>query len=145
MPIELDDICFNKIAIIERCLVRVFEEYKSDTTLESPTHADALLLNLERACQAAIDLAMHLVARDRLGMPQDSADAFVLLSRAQRIAPETAKRLSAMVGFRNVAVHEYQRLNMDIVKAIVEKDWSVFEVFAQQLGMRIDPKGAKRR
>jgi len=24
-----------------------------------------------------------------------------------------------MVGFRNVAVHDYQRLNLDIVKAII--------------------------
>jgi len=54
MPIALDDVCFNKAGIMERCLNRIFEEAQADPDLGHPTHVDALVLNLERVCQAAI-------------------------------------------------------------------------------------------
>jgi uncharacterized protein YutE (UPF0331/DUF86 family) len=77
-----DDICLNKAAIIERALRRMKEEYAADPQLKNFTHIDALILNIERACQAAIDLAMHLVTKNRLGMPQNNAEAFRLLFKA---------------------------------------------------------------
>ncbi len=79
MPIELDDVVVNKASIIERCLRRVIEEYTKDPTLTNATHIDALTLNIERSCQAAIDLAIHLCAVNHLGIPQTSADTFKLL------------------------------------------------------------------
>jgi uncharacterized protein YutE (UPF0331/DUF86 family) len=61
----MDDVLLNKAAIMERCLRRVAEEYAgTPSRLLDPTHQDAIVLNLERACQAAIDAAMYLVARD---------------------------------------------------------------------------------
>lgn len=140
MPIALDDVCFNKASILERCLVRVFEEARFDPELTNWTHVDALVMNLERACQAAIDLAMHLVARDRLGMPQNSAEAFVLLQKKGILSEKTTLALASMVGFRNVAVHAYQSLNLLVVKSIVAHDWVVFVDFAHELGLRVEPK-----
>ena len=140
MPIALDDVCFNKASIIERCLVRVFEEARLDPGLSNWSHIDALVMNLERACQAAIDLAMHIVSRDRLGMPQNSAEAFQLLQRSGVLTEPTTQSLAAMVGFRNVAVHSYQSLSLVVVRTIVEKDWRVFVDFARELGLRVDPR-----
>jgi hypothetical protein len=57
---------FAKGAIIERCLRRVLEIYGDDPNLADLLHLDALTLNVERACQAAIDLALHVVAMDVL-------------------------------------------------------------------------------
>jgi uncharacterized protein YutE (UPF0331/DUF86 family) len=65
---------------------------------------ESLLLNLQRACQAAIDLATHLVVAAQLGPPSDSRDAFRRLEVAGRLTPPLSERLQAMVGFRNVAV-----------------------------------------
>jgi uncharacterized protein YutE (UPF0331/DUF86 family) len=65
MPIEPDDLCRNKAAIIERSLRRMKEEFAADPELVNYTHIDAMTLNIERACQAAIDLALHLIARER--------------------------------------------------------------------------------
>jgi hypothetical protein len=47
------------------------------------THVDALTLNIERAGQASINMAMHVVATRRLGVPQSNAEAFALLERAR--------------------------------------------------------------
>lgn len=139
MPIEPDDVCLNKAAIMERAIGRALEEFSFDPGLANYTHIDAMTLNIERACQAAIDLAFHLVAVKRLGMPQTSSDAFSLLERAKLIGNDSARAMTAMTGFRNVAVHEYQALDMAILRAIMEHGWHSLVDFCAELGLRIEP------
>ena len=76
-----DDVVLNKAASIERCLQRILEEYaRNDKNLvTNQTKQDAIILNLQRACETSIDLAMYVISRRRLGIPQDSRDAFTLL------------------------------------------------------------------
>lgn len=128
-----DDVLLNKSAIIERCLQRVEDEYAGDprNLFEDITRQDAIVLNLQRACQAAIDLAMHLARDHRLGIPQDSRDAFALLAQHDLLDPALSDRLQRMVGFRNVAIHDYQELNLEIVQAIVEHRQADLRRFAQ--------------
>ena len=116
-----DDVVLNKAAIIERCIARVREEHAGDlrNLTDNLTRQDSIILNLQRACEAAIDLAMHLVREGRLGVPQESRDAFDLLLQAGLIEAGLAGRLKRMVGFRNVAVHDYRKLNLQIVQKIV--------------------------
>lgn len=130
-----DDVVLNKSSIIERCLQRVREEYDDDPVNlhDDITKQDAIILNLQRACQAAIDLAMHLVREHDLGVPQESREAFALLEEQGHLDPDLSRRLMRMVGFRNVAVHEYQSLNLDIVQSIVEEHLSDFTRFTEQV------------
>ncbi|HEY52224.1 MAG TPA: DUF86 domain-containing protein [Caldilineae bacterium] len=134
----MDDILLAKAAIIERCLRRVDAEYQDDPErLEDFTYQDAIVLNLQRACQAAIDMAMHVVARDHLGAPASSAEAFDLLAKAGRIDAELAKRMRGMVGFRNIAVHEYQKLDLAILQAVIEHGGDDFVAFCAAFGLKI--------
>ena len=136
----IDDVTLNKAAILERCLRRITEEYQGNPSrLLDFTYQDAIVLNLERACQAAIDLAMYIVAKDRLGVPQSSSHAFQLLADARRIPSELPARLRAMVGFRNIAIHGYQNLNLEILRHIVEYSKSDLINFCQVLGLKISP------
>jgi len=132
-----DAISLNKAAIIERCLRRMHQEYKADPALENYTHLDALVLNIERACQAAIDLAMHVVSESHLGVPQSSAEAFVLLREADRLEANLAQRMTKMAGFRNIVVHQYQDLDTDVIHHIMQKGWEDFIAFCQALGLKI--------
>jgi uncharacterized protein YutE (UPF0331/DUF86 family) len=134
-----DDVSLNKAAIIERALRRMKQEYTADPQLKNYTHIDALILNIERACRAAIDLAMHLVAQHRLGIPQNSAEAFTLLFKAGIIKEQTARDMVAMTGFRNVAIHEYQSLNMNVVHMIAREKWKSLVVFCKETGTFIQP------
>jgi uncharacterized protein YutE (UPF0331/DUF86 family) len=117
----VDDVVLNKAATIERCIARVREEYSGDdrNLLEDQRRQDSIILNLQRACEAAIDLAMHVVRTRRLGIPQESRDAFVLLRDAGVIEPDLVSRMLGMVGFRNIAVHDYRQLDLVIVRAII--------------------------
>lgn len=118
-----DDIIYNKIAIIERCLIRINEEYNNDSAnLKNITKQDSIVLNIQRACEASIDLAMHFVAVKRLGIPQNSRDAFDMLAAYSIINIELADRLKAMVGFRNIAVHNYQELDLSIIENIIKNN-----------------------
>lgn len=126
-----DDVRLNKAATIERCLARVREEYGADGEglATDVRRQDALVLNLLRACETTIDLAMHLVRREALGVPQSSRDAFALLAEAGAIEPALAAALQRMVGFRNLAVRRYQELDLAIVGRIVEERLVDFETF----------------
>jgi len=134
----VDEVLLNKAGIIERCLLRIEEEYAGDPKrLENFTHQDAIVLNIERACQAAIDMAMHLIANGHLGIPQSSAQGFDLLERAGLINAALASSMRRMVGFRNLAVHQYQALRLDVLRGIVESNGKDLHDFCSCLGIRI--------
>lgn len=128
-----DDVLLNKVAIIERCLKRIDEEYAGDINnlKVNFTKQDSIILNLERACEAAIDMAMRLVRKYNLGVPQESREAFDLLFKAGKLSEELSHNLKSMVGFRNVAVHDYQSVNLDIVASILEHHLSDLKTWAQ--------------
>lgn len=130
-----DDVILNKAASIERCLQRVLEEYAGDNQnlVANQTKQDAIILNLQRACETAIDLAMYVVNQRRLGAPQESRDAFVLLQTAGILPADLATRMQRMVGFRNIAVHEYTRLNLEVVQAIITKQLEGFRAFSSTI------------
>jgi len=138
MPIKPDDVILSKCAIIERCIRRIHEEYEADPSFSSFTHMDAMILNIERACQAAIDSAMHVIARQKLGIPKNSGDAFTLLQCSGIITAELANRLKAMTGFRNIAVYQYQEIDADILHHIAKEGWKDFVEFCAKLEIKID-------
>lgn len=129
----MDDIVLNKAETIERCVQRVREVYADDTSAfrRDLTRQESVLLNLQRACEAAIDLAMHLVRLDRSGIPKTSREAFDLLERSGTVPATLATPMRSMVGFRNVAVHDYRRLDLDVVESIVERHLDDLLAFAR--------------
>ena len=130
----IDDVTLNKAAIVRRCLSRVAEEYRGDSSrLDDFTTQDSVVLNLLRACEAVIDLAMHIISRSRLGVPQTSRDAFEILFQNQIISSGTNTAMKHMVGFRNIAVHSYQKLQRSILEAIVERHLTDFESFLTEI------------
>lgn len=130
-----DDVVLEKSAIIERCLARIAEEYRGhEAELESNfTRQDAVMLNLLRACEAAIDCAMHLVRVKGLGLPGDSRAAFAMLQERGLLDPSLSARMQAMVGFRNVAIHNYRKLDMTVVRAILDQRLEEFRAFVKAM------------
>ncbi|MGE6612791.1 type VII toxin-antitoxin system HepT family RNase toxin [Peribacillus sp. NPDC076916] len=129
-----NDVILNKISVIERCMNRVKVVYENNPeNLKDYTKQDSIILNIQRACEASINLAMHIVAEQKLGLPQTSRDAFDMLHGALIIDKNTVKRLKAMVGFRNIAVHDYQTVNLDILQQIVTNHLEDFTDYTKQI------------
>lgn len=132
-----DDILLNKASIIERCIKRIKQEYAACPALDNYTHIDAVTLNIERACQAAIDMAMHMVSENRYGTPQSSAHAFALLAENNLISDELSLHLQNMAGFRNLVVHNYQEIDQAILSFVVENGYMDFIDFCHAAGIKI--------
>ncbi|MDH4236746.1 MAG: DUF86 domain-containing protein [Nitrospira sp.] len=130
-----DDIVLNKAASIERRLQRIQAEFAGNrNNLEtSQTKQDAIVLNLQQACETTIDLAMYLISQRKLGVPQDSRDAFALLQTAGILPADLATQMQKMVGFRNIAIHEYTRLNLEVIHAIITRQLDDFRAFSSTI------------
>ncbi len=127
-----DDILLNKAAIIKRALARIDEEYlgyedQLDTDFR---RQDSIILNLQRSCEAAMDMGTRFVRLRSLGVCQSSREIFALLASAEVIPQDLCERLQAMVGFRNIAVHDYQQLNIDIVRSVLDTRLNDFRVLS---------------
>lgn len=132
MFLEMNDVILNKTTTIERCVNRIHEVYEGNPeNLKDFTKQDSIILNIQRACEASIDLAMHIVSERKLGVPKASREGFKLLEEADVIDSSLAKTLMNMVGFRNIAVHDYQALDIEILEAILEKHIGDFKTFTK--------------
>lgn len=130
----IDDILLNKAQTIERCIKRIQEEYTGAEELKNNyTKQDAIILNIQRACEAAIDMGIRVIRIKHIGNPQTSREVFTLLEQQHLISPELSSKMQAMVGFRNIAVHDYANLNLEIVKSIAENNLSDLLSYSQQL------------
>lgn len=124
------DVIFAKISSIQKCLKRI----KDVTNLkpESLDHLDIqeiVILNLQRAIQSSIDLAAHIVADEGWGVPAELRENFDILSKNRVISTDLTARLRKMVGFRNIAVHEYQTIDVDMLKSILQYNLKDIEDF----------------
>lgn len=131
----VDDVLLNKATTIERCVARAREEYdrNPDTFDRDFTRQDAAILNIQRACEAALDIGHHLIRRDGLGLPQSARDVFRLLASAGRIDADLADSLMRMVGFRNIAVHDYQTLHLPMTIKVITKHLDDFLRFSETI------------
>lgn len=131
----VDDVMLNKAASIERGVARAREEYAAqpDEFALNFTRQDAAILNIQKACEATLDIRQHIIRRASLGIPQSARDVFSLLARAQWIDALLAEQMKRMVGFRNVAVHDDQTLQLPITVNIITLHLQEFIEFNKQV------------
>jgi uncharacterized protein YutE (UPF0331/DUF86 family) len=118
-----DDIILNKTESVERCIVQIRDYYArpSDAPFaEDHYKQDAIAANLQRAAELCIDLANHVIKKKKLGIPKESKDCFEILDQAKIIPESLSRRLQGMVGFRNILVHEYRKLDIAIMQDVIE-------------------------
>lgn len=123
----------RKLDSLRRCLERV--------RCRCPDSAEALVvdvdaqdivsLNLTRAVQRCVDIGAQLLAGSAGAPPQTMAQTFIRLAQEGIISTELAERLRGAVGFRNIAIHEYDEIDWHIVYAIATRNLTDFEDFAR--------------
>ena len=124
------DVVLAKIAAIQKCLRRIKDVTGLDPDrLDELDLQDIFVLNLQRAIQSAIDLATHVIASEGLGISDTVRGNFVLLKNAKIITQSLSRKMQSMVGFRNIAIHDYQTLDVDILKSILSKHLKDLEQF----------------
>ncbi len=94
---------------------------------------DIVSLNLQRAVQLCVDIVVALIASKNLAQPSTMAEAFERLHEQGWIYAEVLAALRSAVGFRNVAVHGYRKLDWAIVHRVASDHLDDFRKFVEQL------------
>lgn len=119
---------------MERCIKRINEEYEDDPNhLQDYHRLDGIVLNLQRACEIAIDMAMYVVSTRKLGIPQTKKEAFELLEKNHLISVQMLKEMKGMTGFRNIAVHDYKEIDEEILQDVIENHLTSLIDFAREM------------
>ena len=137
----MNDVILNKKVSIERCLQQIDRYYHMETGLpfaDDRLRQDAVAMNLQRIAELTIDIANHLIKVRKLGLPRDSRESFSLLEQAGLIDTEMMRKLQGMVGFRNILVHEYQKMDMAIMVKVIEHHSRDLLLFATRALSMVD-------
>lgn len=127
------DVIIEKTNSIQNCLKRIHDIVKGDLSRITDLDVqDIVVLNLQRAVQLVIDMASYIVSVERLGTPKSLKDLFIILEQNKMIRHEISLKMQKMVGFRNIAVHDYQVIDPNILKSIILHHLKDFEEFYTQ-------------
>ena len=87
---------------------------------------------LQLCVQNALDIATHLAAASGLDSP-DYATAIDRLAEIKVLSPEFASRLRPMAGFRNVLVHGYLQVDLNVLERVLHDKLQDLDEFALQV------------
>lgn len=124
------DVILEKINNIQSYFATIHRATKNvPHALDDIIIQDAVALNLQRVVQSCIDIAGYLIVNLKLGLPVTLKESFFLLRDNQIINTDLAEAMGKMVDFRNIAVHDYQKLSVDILNSIINHKLGDFEKF----------------
>lgn len=130
----------QKLESLRRCLQRV--EEKCPETVEAlqsnPDAQDIITLNLSRAVQLCVDIGMHIIADMDTTPPETMGETFTLLAQSEILDEQTAGQMRKAVGFRNIAIHNYQVIDWAIVHSIASQRVTDFKNFAKAVTQKLD-------
>ena len=122
----------QKIESLRRCVERVHQKCPATAAALAgdPDSQDILTLNLSRAVQLCVDIGAHLIAEHNKPAPDTMGQTFDVLAEMGVISAELAVRMKKAVGFRNIAVHNYEAIDWEITHAIATRHMNDFAEFA---------------
>ena len=114
------DLIIAKASSVRRHLKRVVEKRGQDVEkfLKDFDCQDIVSFNLQLAIQNCIDIAAHVISEEGLGMPGSFTEMFYLLEENGYLSGELTEKMVRAVGFRNLLVHEYGKIDLKQVYQI---------------------------
>ena len=131
------DLIAKKLAFIETCVSQLRRLARPDQIATDVREERFVEHTLQLAIQAALDVASHIVSDERLGEPKTNYDLFDLLHGAGWIDEGQRATLRKMAGFRNLIVHGYMAVDLEIVRSIVETKLDDLLSFAAAIRARL--------
>lgn len=127
------EIIEQKLESLRHCLQRIETKSPKDAaTLASDIDLqDIIALNLSRAVQISVDIGAHLIAGMEVPPPGSMGQTFDILAQEGVLNNELAGSLKKAVGFRNIAVYNYESINWNIVHSIVKHHLADFSEYAK--------------
>lgn len=118
------DLIMAKAGSVEKHLRRIRLKTDIDIT-DFMTNVDiqeSILFNIQMGIQNCIDIAAHIISDEGLGVPGSTNEMFYLLEDNGFLSRDLAEKMTKAVGFRNLMVHEYGKIEMNQVFEMAKKD-----------------------
>jgi len=129
------EIIIAKLSNINKNLERIkgkkaisFAKFVSNKDIQ-----DIIIFNLQNSIQGCTDLASHIVADNGWGVSGSMAGLFDILFEHKVITDKTRKFMRQMVGFRNIIVHEYAKLDMKIAHQVYTDRINYFRKYLKEI------------
>jgi uncharacterized protein YutE (UPF0331/DUF86 family) len=128
-------VTLRKLEALRHCLQRLRERRPATAAVHALDEdlQDVLVLKLSRAVQLCVDVAAHVLAASRQPVPSTIDETFSNLAAMGAIGDDLASRLRRAVGFRNIAVNNYEAIDWDIVFALTGEPLADFDRFAAEV------------
>lgn len=134
------EIVEQKLESLRRSLQRIETKCPPDpqTLVANVDLQDIVTLNLSRAVQICVDIGTHLIAGMEVPPPDTMGQTFDILAQQGILDDTLAIRLKKAVGFRNIAIHNYERINWMIVHSIARHHLVDFTEFAKMVALKLE-------
>lgn len=133
------DLILAKAGSIKRRLKRV--EEKSNIELQVFLNdidlQESILFNLQISIQNCIDIAAHIISDEGLGVPGSASEMFYLLEENGYLDNTITEKMIRAVGFRNLIVHEYEKIALDQVFEVAVKNIKDLNEYLQSIFSKI--------
>lgn len=125
----------EKLDSLFRCIERIESKRPASKEIlnDDLDLQDILAINLERAVQLAVDIGAHIISNSVNTSPATMGEVFTILEKMDVIQLSTAEKMYSAVGFRNIAVHAYEKINWSIVYSIINDNLNDFRLFARDI------------
>lgn len=128
----------QKLESLRHCLRRIEAKCPADaqTLANDVDLQDIVVLNLSRAVQVCVDIGAHLISGMEVPPPDTMGQTFDLLAQSGVLTAALASSLKKAVGFRNIAVQNYEAIDWHIVHSIAKNHLADFSEFARVVALK---------
>ena len=118
------DLILAKAGSVKSHLNRVIEKRNVDldSFIKDIDRQESILFNIQTAVQNCIDIAAHIISEEGFGVPGSTTEMLYALEENGYLDGELTRKMIKAVGFRNLIVHEYGKIELEQIYEIAQKD-----------------------
>ena len=127
------NVVLNKASKVDQHLGRIRQKrgLSLDAFLNDIDCQESILFNVQMAIQNCVDIASHVVGDEELGVPGSTNDIFYLLEDNGYLSRDITEKMISAVGFRNLLVHEYGKVDLKQVYEIAHNEIENLQEFVR--------------
>lgn len=126
-----EDKILRKLNLMRRCVNYLKSADAGSAGLEDNYEMrSAVERNFQLAIESAIDIGEIIISREGFERPEVYRSVFLILGKNGIIPKEFAEEFSQAAGFRNVLVHMYEEVDVDVLHMFLTERLEDFDEFA---------------
>lgn len=114
-------------------ILKSVRKYDRETYINDPIIYGAAERFLHLSIECILDISNHVISDMRYRKPENNKDIFLVLYENKIIDEKLKNNLCNMAGFRNILVHDYMKLDRELVYDIINSNLSDMEDFIKTI------------